>query len=166
MSRERLRSQSEQGSKCCRSVPYLATLMGIPSSLSVHIQGLVTLTDRDASIQPRRGNDWWFLWNWNSAACEVCTAPLQRPYWTITKLKDIEVLCKLCTYARSKQLFPAWLWFFLTTRGRKEAARNNSRKRARDKWREGEEALKVSIPGRKEGRCEMEKEGIMHHACI
>lgn len=29
--------------------------MGTPSSLNVHIQGLVTLADRDASIQLRRG---------------------------------------------------------------------------------------------------------------
>lgn len=33
----------------------LATLTGVPSSLNVHIQGLVTLIDRDASTQPRRG---------------------------------------------------------------------------------------------------------------
>lgn len=35
----------------------LATLTGAPSSLNVHIQGLVTLIDRDASIQPRRGSN-------------------------------------------------------------------------------------------------------------
>lgn len=57
MSRERSRGQFERGSKHCGPVPHRATLTGRPSSLNVHIQGLVTLADRDANIQPRRGGD-------------------------------------------------------------------------------------------------------------
>ena len=56
MRREISRGQFDGSSKCCRPV-LLATLTGIPSSSNVHIQGLVTLSDRDANIQPRRRSD-------------------------------------------------------------------------------------------------------------
>lgn len=57
MHREKSRGQSEGGLKCCRPELHLVTLTGTPSSLNVHIQGLVNLADRDANIQPRKGND-------------------------------------------------------------------------------------------------------------
>lgn len=55
--REQSRGQLDGGLKGCRLVFYMATMTEIPSSSKVHIQGLVTLADRDADIQIRSRTD-------------------------------------------------------------------------------------------------------------